>query len=66
MARYALADQPRCLIEVRQAMKTFLLQIEQLAGQHPAYVNLLPLPGIGPMVASAYIAAIGNGNQFKC
>ncbi len=47
-------------------MKTFLLQIEQLAGQHPAYVNLLPLPGIGPMVASAYIAAIGNGNQFKC
>jgi transposase len=66
VARYALADQHRCLIEVRQAMKAFLLQIEQLAGQHPAYVNLLPLPGIGPMVASAYIAAIGNGNQFKC
>ena len=66
VARYALADQHRCLIEVRQAMKAFLLQIEQLAGQHPAYLNLLPLPGIGPMVASAYIAAIGNGNQFKC
>jgi len=66
VARYALADQHRCLIEVRQAMKAFLLQIEQLAGQHPTYANLLPLPGIGPMTASAYIAAIGNGNQFKC
>ena len=66
VARYALADQHCCLIEVRQAMKTFLQQIEQLAGQHPAYVNLLPVLGVGPMVASAYIAAIGNGNQFKC
>ena len=47
-------------------MKAFLLQIEQLAGQHPAYLSLLPLPGIGAMIASAYIAAIGNGNQFQC
>jgi transposase len=54
------------LIDVRKAMTTFLDQIEQLAAQHPAYVNLLPLPGIGPMIASAYIAAIGNGRQFKC
>jgi transposase len=66
VARYALADQHRCLIEVRQVMKSFLHQIQQLAAQHPAYVNLLPLPGIGPMIASAYIAAIGNGRQFKC
>jgi transposase len=66
VARYALADQHRCLIEVRQAMADFLHQIEQLAAQHPAYVNLLPLPGIGPMVASAYLAAIGNGRQFTC
>ncbi len=66
VARYALADQHRCLLEVRQAMATFLQQIEQLAAQYPAYINLLPLPGIGPMIASAYIAAIGNGRQFKC
>jgi len=66
VARYALADQHRCLIDVRAAMKMFLQQIEQLATQHPAYANLLPLPGIGPMIASAYIAAIGNGQQFKC
>ena len=53
-------------MDVRKAMTTFLDQIEQLAAQHPAYINLLPLPGIGPMIASAYIAAIGNGRQFKC
>jgi len=29
--------------------------VGKLAAQHPAYVNLLPLPGIGPMIASAYL-----------
>jgi transposase len=66
VARYALADQHQCLIEVRAAMVTFHQQIVQLAQQHPAYVDLLVLPGIGPLAASAYIAAIGNGRQFKC
>jgi len=66
VARYALADQHRCLLDVRAAMVTFMHQIEQLAAQHPAYIKLLPLPGIGPMIASAYIAAIGDGRQFKC
>ena len=66
VARYALADQHRCLIDVRQAIANFQQQIEQLAGHHPAYLNLLLVPGIGPLIASAYIAAIGNGRQFKC
>jgi len=66
VARYALADQHQCLIDVRKAMVTFHQQIVQLAEHHPAYVKLLLLPGIGPLVASAYIAAIGNGRQFKC
>ena len=66
VARYALADQHRHLIEVRKAMLTFYQQIVQLAKLCPAYVNLLVLPGIGPLIASAYIAAIGNGRQFKC
>jgi hypothetical protein len=39
------------LIDVREAMAAFLHQIEQLAAQHPAYVNLLPLPGIGSRTA---------------
>ncbi len=52
VARYALADQLRCSIEVRQSMKIFLLQFEQLPGHHPTYVNLLPLTEVGPIVAS--------------
>jgi transposase len=65
VARHALADQYQCLLDTRQAMGAFLLQIEQLAAQYPAYDDLQILPGIGPMTASAYIAAIGNGRQFK-
>jgi transposase len=66
VARYALADQHRCLRDVRQAIARFQSQIEQLAAQHPAYAQLQALPGIGPLCASAYIAAIGNGRQFQC
>ncbi|MFT5140500.1 MAG: transposase [Rhodothermales bacterium] len=66
VARHALADQYQCLIEVRQTMKTFQGQIEQLAAQYPAYNKLQALPGIGPLTGSAYIAAIGNGRQFQC
>jgi len=65
VARHALNDQYQCLRQTRQAMVTFLHQIEQLAAQHPAYYDLQVLPGIGPMTASAYIAAVGNGRQFK-
>jgi transposase len=65
VARHALHDQYQCLRQTRQAMRTFLHQIEQLAAQHPAYCDLQVLPGIGPMTASAYIAAVGNGRQFK-
>lgn len=65
VARHALADQYQCLRDTRQAMCAFLQQIEQLAAQHPAYYELQVVPGIGPMIASAYLAAIGNGRQFK-
>jgi transposase len=66
VARYALADQYQYLREVRQAIAAFQGQIEQLAAQHPAYADLQGLPGIGPLTASAYIAAIGTGRQFQC
>ena len=40
-------------------------QIEVLAAQHPAYDRLREIPGFGPIVASAFIAAVGNGHQFQ-
>jgi len=66
VARYALANQHQCLREVRQTMRNLQQQIEQLAAQQPAYADLQSLPGIGPLTASAYIAALGNGRQFSC
>lgn len=40
-------------------------QIEALATQHSGYGRLRELPGFGPIVASAYLAALGNGQQFQ-
>lgn len=40
-------------------------QIEALAVQNEAYARLREVPGIGPIVASAYIAAVGSGRQFQ-
>ena len=45
--------------------KAMLLKITELATQHPAYQHLQELPGVGPIVASAMIAAIGDGRQFR-
>lgn len=66
VARNALAEQYHCLREARQAMLALQHQIEALAAQQPAYAGLLAMPGIGPLIASAYLAAIGNGRQFHC
>ena len=40
-------------------------QTEALATTNEAYGRLLEVPGIGPIVASAYLAAVGNGHQFQ-
>ena len=66
VARYALAEQHQQLQETRQRVKALQQQIEQLAVAYPAFAALQALPGIGPLTASAYIAAIGSGHQFQC
>ncbi len=40
-------------------------RIKQLANEHPVCQRLIAIPGIGPMVATALISAIGNANSFK-
>lgn len=66
VARHALADQHRHLCTVRVTIKQLQQQIEQLLAPHPAFAQLQALPGIGPLTASAFIAAIGDGRQFRC
>jgi transposase len=39
--------------------------IEALAAQDPACERLMTVPGIGPIISSAMVAAIGNGDAFS-
>jgi transposase len=38
--------------------------VEQIASSDPACQRLRQIPGIGPLVATAIVAAIGNGAAF--
>ncbi len=66
VARFALAEHLQQLIQTRQCIKQWQQRIEQLASQYPTFRLLQTLPGFGPLSASAYLAAIGDGTQFRC
>jgi transposase len=40
-------------------------EIKALADQDPACERLMSVPGIGPIISSAMVAAIGNGSAFS-
>ena len=40
-------------------------EIEELARRDPACVRLMSVPGIGPIISSAMVAAIGTGDGFS-
>jgi transposase len=56
-----LADDWRRLDERIEGLST---EIGALACQDPACDRLMTVPGIGPMISSAMVAAIGNGAAF--
>jgi transposase len=39
--------------------------VEQIANQDPACIRLQQIPGVGPLVATAVVSAIGNGAAFQ-
>jgi len=39
--------------------------LEQIAGSNAACVRLQQIPGVGPLVSTAVVSAIGNGAAFK-
>jgi transposase len=41
-------------------------EIETLAGNDQACQRLMTIPGIGPIIASAMVATIGDGSAFRC
>jgi transposase len=41
------------------------MEVEQIASSDPACQRLRQIPGIGPLIATAIVAAIGNGAAFR-
>lgn len=66
VARYAIYDQWQRLLATRASVSQWHQRIVELSSQYPAYNALQRLPGIGPLSASAYIAAVGDGSAFRC
>lgn len=64
IVRELLSEQLEQLRHLRLRSDALKTRMIELAGQDPAYVRLLALPAFGPIVSSAYLAAIGNGHQF--
>jgi transposase len=50
--------------DLEQQIVAMNVEVEQIASSDPACQRLRQIPGIGPLVATAIIAAIGNGAAF--
>jgi transposase len=48
-----------------QRVEELSSEIEELANRDPACVRLMSVPGIGPIISSAMVAAIGTGDGFS-
>ena len=48
-----------------QRIEELSSEIEELANRDPACVRLMSVPGIGPIISSAMVAAIGTGDGFS-
>jgi transposase len=50
--------------DLEQQIVSMNMEVEQIASSDPACQRLRKIPGIGPLVATAIVAAIGNGAAF--
>ncbi len=51
--------------DLEQQIVAMNVEVEQIASSDPACQRLRQIPGIGPLVATAIVAAIGNGAAFQ-
>src|SRR5271170_1711582 len=51
--------------DLEQQIVALNVEVEQIASSDPACQRLRQIPGIGPLVATAIVAAIGNGSAFR-
>jgi transposase len=59
-----IADMTTELEELNGRIAAFDSEIKKLAQKDPAMRRLTEIPGIGPMIASALVAAVGDGQAF--
>jgi len=64
--RELLFERYQLLLQLRQQIDILSRRITQQARTEPAFARLQAMPGIGPISASALLAAIGHGQQFSC
>jgi transposase len=50
--------------DLEQQIIAMNAEVEQIASSDPACQRLRQIPGVGPLVATAIVAAIGNGAAF--
>lgn len=63
--RCLLAGLREHLAELESRIAAFGTEIEALADRDDAARRLMTVPGIGPLAATALVAAIGDGRQFR-
>jgi transposase len=65
LARRVFADSYDRLVDLDRQIKAYQHQIETVCQQSPACQKLLAIPGIGPITATALVAALGDGQAFE-
>jgi len=65
VARILFNELRQELCELDDRVKQADKKVKQLASEHPICLRLMVMPGIGPMIATALICAIGDTNNFK-
>src|SRR5918993_2361782 len=49
-----------------ERIETITAEIETIAAEQPACRRLMSVPGVGPMISTAMVAAVGDGEAFEC
>jgi transposase len=63
--REALLEMSERLRSFEERLKRYDRQLEALARSDSRAGRLMMVPGVGPLIATALIAAVGDGRQFK-
>ena len=64
LARQVFADSYARLVDLDHQIQTYQQHLETVCQQSPVCRQLLTIPGIGPITATAMVAALGDGKAF--